>query len=183
MLGMHDTDGEAGMARKKAENPNTLPLDEVRAALLERNRPKPKDLAVSTPGTDDRIEDYERRAALGQRLFSSDDTDLLDDYQSPAWERQRNGHDLLTGVRKDRKREVTDLYRILSARAFSFRVTYLRKRAGYSKRELARLAGISPASICFYESGKMQPTAGKLSSLARVLDVPIGLLVAESQSV
>jgi transcriptional regulator with XRE-family HTH domain len=41
-----------------------------------------------------------------------------------------------------------------------------RVHAGLSKRELARRAGTSPASIVLYESGERDPTVG---TLARIL--------------
>jgi transcriptional regulator with XRE-family HTH domain len=41
-----------------------------------------------------------------------------------------------------------------------------RRRAGWSKRRLARAAGTSPAAIVLYESGRREPT---LPTLQRIL--------------
>lgn len=43
-----------------------------------------------------------------------------------------------------------------------------RERSGLSKRELARRAGTSPASIVKYESGAMSPTVDTLNRILRV---------------
>ena len=49
------------------------------------------------------------------------------------------------------------------------RLTIARKRAGLTKRELARRVSVSPASVTQYEAGKTEPRPGTVKTMAMVL--------------
>jgi transcriptional regulator with XRE-family HTH domain len=55
-----------------------------------------------------------------------------------------------------------------------------RKKLGYSQESLAAAAGVDQASISLIETGKGNPTAGVLFSLADVLDTSVDYLLGRT---
>jgi transcriptional regulator with XRE-family HTH domain len=62
-------------------------------------------------------------------------------------------------------------------RALGQRITALRQLRGLTPTALARAIGVSFPQIRKYESGRNQLSAGRLAQLARVLEVPVSVLV------
>lgn len=56
------------------------------------------------------------------------------------------------------------------------KLTQARQMLAITRAELARRAGVSPASISHYESGAIRPRAATLAQLALVLNVPLEFL-------
>lgn len=56
--------------------------------------------------------------------------------------------------------------------AFARRLLRLRKRAALSQRDLARLAGINPATVNRLEAGQHEAIPSTIRALARALKVP-----------
>lgn len=49
----------------------------------------------------------------------------------------------------------------------------VRERRGLTQRQLAKLAKTSPATICSYEQGRMQPTASSLVNIMAAMNYVI----------
>lgn len=63
------------------------------------------------------------------------------------------------------------------------RLKEIRQRAGFSLRELARQAGVSPSLVSQIENGKSQPSVGTLYTFARLLGVSVDeLFEADEQA-
>lgn len=59
----------------------------------------------------------------------------------------------------------------------------VRKRRGFSRKELAEMIGVSAVTVSNYEAGKTKPPVQKLMKISMALDVPIGDLIDLSDSV
>ncbi|MCL2220669.1 MAG: helix-turn-helix domain-containing protein [Chitinispirillia bacterium] len=57
------------------------------------------------------------------------------------------------------------------------RITYYRKKAGFSQKKCAELADISPTALNYYEKDKREPNVLILVNLAKVLRVTVDTLV------
>ena len=68
-----------------------------------------------------------------------------------------------------------------------FRIAALRREAGMSQSQLAKLLQVSPSTVGMYEQGRREPSADMLLKLARVLGVSVDYLlsgnVSEQESV
>jgi len=71
------------------------------------------------------------------------------------------------------------------------RITHFRKMAGFSQKDLADAAGISLSALSRYETGKREPNAAAIMSLAKALNVtgdtilgldPLPDLIAQNSS-
>ncbi len=51
------------------------------------------------------------------------------------------------------------------------RVTYWRKRAGFSQKELAERVGVHPSTVTRWEQGRITPTLAKLEMIADAVGV------------
>lgn len=60
-------------------------------------------------------------------------------------------------------------------------IRVLRTAASMKQKELAAAVGIQPNSLSLIESGRREPSLGLLRSIAKTLDVPMGLFFWESQ--
>lgn len=61
------------------------------------------------------------------------------------------------------------------------RLQRLREQRQISRRMLAELCGLSRNSICRYENGEREPTAGALSALADFFDVSVDELLGRKK--
>ena len=57
------------------------------------------------------------------------------------------------------------------------RIAALRREAGMSQAQLAKLLGISPSAMGMYEQGRREPSLHLLGELARVLNVSTDYLI------
>lgn len=55
----------------------------------------------------------------------------------------------------------------------------LRRRAGLSQRALARLAGVTPATVARIEKGRMEPTLSLLTRIVRATGYDLRVTLAE----
>ena len=62
------------------------------------------------------------------------------------------------------------------------RLKELRQQAGFSLRELARQADVSPSLVSQIENGKSRPSVSTLYTFARLLNVPVDVLFDAEQS-
>jgi transcriptional regulator with XRE-family HTH domain len=62
------------------------------------------------------------------------------------------------------------------------RLKELRQQAGFSLRELARQAEVSPSLVSQIENGKSRPSVSTLYAFARLLNVPVDVLFDADQS-
>lgn len=58
-------------------------------------------------------------------------------------------------------------------------ISILRKASGLNQKELGRLAGIGPASMCLYESNKREPSVSIVLAIADALHVPRSVMFVE----
>ena len=63
-----------------------------------------------------------------------------------------------------------------------FRIAALRREAGLSQSELAKLLQVSPSTVGMYEQGRREPSAEMLLTLSRVLGVSVDYLLSGSVS-
>jgi transcriptional regulator with XRE-family HTH domain len=63
------------------------------------------------------------------------------------------------------------------------RLRELRKAAGLSQPQLARLAGVTRNAVSQWEAGKTKPSSKRLVQLSRALNVPIDQIMAPSTNV
>ena len=63
-----------------------------------------------------------------------------------------------------------------------FRIAALRREAGLSQSELAKLLQVSPSTVGMYEQGRREPSAEMLLNLSRVLGVSVDYLLSGSVS-
>ncbi len=63
-----------------------------------------------------------------------------------------------------------------------FRIAALRREAGLSQSELAKLLQVSPSTVGMYEQGRREPSAQMLLTLSRVLGVSVDYLLSGSVS-
>ena len=56
------------------------------------------------------------------------------------------------------------------------KIRALREAKGLSQKELAEALGVDPSSVCYWESGKNEPTIFNLRRLADILGVTPGEL-------
>ena len=63
-----------------------------------------------------------------------------------------------------------------------FRIAALRREAGLSQSELAKLLKVSPSTVGMYEQGRREPSADMLLSLSRALGVSVDYLLSGSVS-
>ena len=66
---------------------------------------------------------------------------------------------------------------------FRKRVKFLMEKDGINQKELARLSGISEASVSRYLSGDLKPRMDILTNIARVFNVSTSYLVGEEDKV
>lgn len=64
---------------------------------------------------------------------------------------------------------------------FGDRVWELRSERGWSQIELARQAGMSPATINYLEAGKKQPTLQSIRKLAKTFGIPTRELIMDEE--
>lgn len=57
------------------------------------------------------------------------------------------------------------------------KIGIFRRRAGYSRGQLAKMAGVSPQTIANYENGLTLPDLSILEKLATVFDINFDLLL------
>jgi transcriptional regulator with XRE-family HTH domain len=67
------------------------------------------------------------------------------------------------------------------AQIFAEKVTYYRKKQGYSQYDLAMMSGISRTMISHYEREGILPTADRLQALADSLTIPVHMFFIESK--
>ncbi len=60
---------------------------------------------------------------------------------------------------------------------FSKRLKELRKKAGFTQKELGAKVGVTKVSICCYENGTRTPTLDTLIDLANALEVELSYLM------
>ena len=60
------------------------------------------------------------------------------------------------------------------------RIRMLREQMKLSQFELAKLLGISQASLCRYETGEREPSIQMLKRIAEELDCTVDYLIGES---
>lgn len=61
-----------------------------------------------------------------------------------------------------------------------FRIAALRREAGMSQSQLARLLQVSPSTVGMYEQGRREPSAEMLLTISRVLGVSVDYLLSGS---
>ena len=59
------------------------------------------------------------------------------------------------------------------------RLTYARKKAGLTLKDVGQRTGIGESSLCEFESGKREPRLSQLQALAAVFRRPISFFLAE----
>lgn len=57
-----------------------------------------------------------------------------------------------------------------------------RERQGITQRQLAKLLGVYPSTICMWETGERKPSSDKLPELAKILGCSIDDLYAEESA-
>jgi DNA-binding XRE family transcriptional regulator len=64
-----------------------------------------------------------------------------------------------------------------TVKRFPDRLRELRKANGWSQQDVARRAGLSGTTVCFYETGRTEPKMTALVQLARAFDISIDQLI------
>lgn len=57
---------------------------------------------------------------------------------------------------------------------FGHKIKNARRELGLTQNDLAKIIGVTPESISYYESGKKCPTHDKLKNICRVLKLNMG---------
>ena len=62
------------------------------------------------------------------------------------------------------------------------RIAALRRQAGMSQAELARLLGVSPSAVGMYEQGRREPSSDVLVQLGKIFGVSVDYLLTGTPS-
>lgn len=146
-------------------------------ARLDSETParKPAAPTEALPGSAEKIQVLQARAARREVLFHPQDATLVSSNLRHEFQRAKNNADV--AVRVLREDGTVCEQADLSPHAFGSRLRKFRERFGWSKGELARRSGLTQPAVTLAEQGKRLPTLGALVALADAFGVGVDELL------